>query len=66
MSVMHQLRSQSDVRQSFWENHPQFKQVRGKRQNQYPADVRMSFVDWVDYLKRSEIITESLAFRVTL
>ncbi len=66
MTVMHQLRSQSEVRCSFWENHPQFVRVRGKRQNAYKAEVREAFVNWVDYLARCEMITESLAQRVTL
>lgn len=64
-TTMHQLKSQSDVRQSFWENH-RWQPVRGKRQNDYPADVRMAFVDWVDYLHRAGIISDALARRVTL
>lgn len=39
---------------------------RRKVQNEYPADTRMAFVDYVDSLARSGDISEALAGRVTL
>lgn len=39
---------------------------KGKRQNDYPVDVRMAFGDYVDMLARSGVISEALAWRVTL
>ena len=38
----------------------------GKRQNDYPADVRMAWVDYVDMLARSGEISAKLSNRVTL
>lgn len=66
ISPMHRLKNESQVRQDFWEAHAQFERVKGKRQNAYPAEVRTAFVEHVDYLCRCEIISESLAQRVTL
>lgn len=58
----------TQVRQSFWDSFEQFKpEYRArKRQNQYRADIRMTFVDYVESLRRNNIISEKLANRVTL
>ncbi|CAB4158811.1 hypothetical protein UFOVP703_33 [uncultured Caudovirales phage] len=40
--------------------------TRPATQNEYPADVRMAFVDWVDAQARAGAITDSLADRATL
>lgn len=40
--------------------------LKRKRQNGYSADVRTAFVDYVDHLQKSGVITEKLAGRVTL
>lgn len=62
------MRTFKEVRNSFWENHPQFKDEYRKTwsQNKYRADIRVSFTDWVDHLMKSGEITEKLAYRVTL
>lgn len=60
--------TQQQVRNSFWENYPQFKSEfrKSKRQNEYCTDIRCSFVDYVDYLQKDGHITEKLADKVTL
>lgn len=74
------MKTQSEIRAAFWESFPQFRPgykstgyaLSGRRlyvrksQNDYPADVRMSFVDFVDSLARDGQISEKLAARVTL
>ena len=66
------MKTIKEVRQSFWsfldECRPdlaaQFKAR--QTQNKYSVDVRVSFVDYVDSLAKSEEISEALASRVTL
>jgi hypothetical protein len=63
------MRNQTEVRDAFWNVfcvNGKPKEYQGKRQNDLPADVRMAFVDFVDYLQKSGEITESLASKVTL
>ncbi len=62
------MKTVSQVRNAFWEAHPQFKSQYRKtyRQNQYNTDIRCAFVDFVDYLQKDNQITEKLAYRVTL
>ena len=62
------MTTQKQVRESFWEDHPQFKsEYRSrKRQNDYKCDIRCAFVDYVDHLERDGQISEELADRVTL
>lgn len=57
-----------EVRRAFWRENPElWRHYRaGRRQNAYPADVRVAFVEWVDALERAGRITEGLASRVTL
>ena len=65
------IKTQSQVRESFWaflrEINPGLaaKYRRTKRQNDYPTDIRVNFVDFVDTLRRNRQISESLAYRVT-
>ena len=56
------------VRRSFWDAHPQFKSEFRKTwsQNQYKLDIRLHFIDYVEFLRRDGEITEKLASRVTL
>jgi hypothetical protein len=58
----------SEVRKAFWNNHPEFKSQYRKtyRQNQYNATIRSAFVAYIDGLKRDNVISESLANKVTL
>ena len=50
----------------FWAEFPAFRRVPGNDQNDYPADVRVSFCDFVEGLARAGHITEAQAARVTL
>ena len=62
------MTTQTQIRQSFWEAHPQFKDDYKVtyRQNQYCTDIRCAFVDYVDHLVENGDISEKLADRVTL
>lgn len=80
MKTQDMLKNEAQVRASFWENHPQFTRktkripftqagipcYRAMTQNEYSTDVRCAFVDWVDYLHRSGMISDNLENRVTL
>ena len=62
------MKTITEVRNAFWESHPQFKseyRVK-KKQNDYCTDIRCAFVDYVQYLRADGIISENLAYRVTL
>ena len=60
--------TQKQVREAFWQAHPDYAQLRRsrKRQNDYPADVRKAWVDWIDMLAKDGQISQALAHRVTL
>lgn len=67
---MTRLTSQVEVRKAFWAAHPTLprKLIRnyagtGKM---HQTDVRCAFVDFIDYLERSNQISTALARRVTL
>ena len=60
------LTTQKQIRDMFWQNNPQFKRKGKTKQNDYPADIRVSFCDFVDYLRRDGQITEKMADKVTL
>jgi hypothetical protein len=62
------MKTIQEVRNSFWEAHPQYKSYfrKKKRQNDYVTDIRCSFVDYVDYLHRNGEISDGLANKVTL
>jgi hypothetical protein len=66
------MKTQKEVRLNFWaylkEVAPQhLKEYRAsKRQNQYTADVRTLFCDYIDYLHKSGEIKQNLAYKVTL
>ncbi len=68
----YQFTTQAQVRAAFWRGYtPKLKAAAGikrgmKTQNDYPADVRMEWVDFVDMLARDGQISEALAARVTL
>lgn len=51
------------LRECFWEAHPELAHLRRsrKRQNDYPADVRMAWVNYVDQMRRDGAITDRLA-----
>ena len=62
------LKSVSEVRKVFWEEHPEFKGEfrKNKRQNEYRTDIRVMFVNFVDMLQRDGQISEGLPRKVTL
>lgn len=64
----HRMTTQTEIRHAFWSSHTEFQELRrtSRRQNEYPADVRSAFVEYVDMLARDGSISESLASRVTL
>lgn len=62
------MKTQTEVRKSFWESFPEFKsEYRSKkRQNDYNCNIRCSFCDYVESLRRDNQISNALAQRVTL
>jgi hypothetical protein len=56
------------IRDLFFEEYPQFKNERRYRkpQNEYSADCRVYFCDFVEVLRRNGAITEKQAFDITL
>ena len=71
------ITTQAELRRLFWQEHPQYRRkcvrmdppdrgYRPLKQNEYPADVRMAWVDFIDYCARSNVINENLACRATL
>ena len=73
------ITTQKQLRAAFWQAHPQFKRgvkrigtkdgraiYAAKTQNDYPADVRMAWCDFVEYVRRSGEIIDALAERATL
>lgn len=67
---MYQMTTQKQVRAAFWEEYPSLsrKKIRdySGKGKMYCTDTRCAFVDYVDYLHRERIISDSLANRVTL
>lgn len=55
--------TQKQIRAAFYAENPSAKR---RKQNDQPADIRAAFVDFVDYLHRAGLISDSLAARVTL
>jgi hypothetical protein len=70
----HQITSQAELRDSFWQAHPAlsrgWKSVNGHgrpmTQNEYPTDTRLAWIDYVEAMQRSGAISEALADRATL
>ena len=62
------MKTQKEVLQAFWDYHQNFQHLyrSKKRQNDYPCEVRLAFVDYVDDLRKSGLISEKLANRATL
>ena len=63
------MKTISEVRESFWNCNDELRQAwyrKTYRQNDYNANVRCAFVDYVDMLSRDGQISEALANRVTL
>jgi hypothetical protein len=66
MTTTFDINTQSELRAAFWQGMPQcWSKYRNKRQNDWPTDLRVEFVDFVDFLARQGNISEELAQRVT-
>ena len=73
--MQHTYTTQAQIRAAFWAAFPELPRrmvkaapglYRRATQNEYPADTRCAFVDFVDALARDGAISEALAGRVTL
>lgn len=70
--MKYSMTTQAQVRAAFWQGWtPELRRAAGikrgmRTQNDYPTDVRVEFVDFVDMLARDGHISEALAQRVTL
>jgi hypothetical protein len=62
------MKTKKEIRMAFWESFPHHKSERrtNKTQNDYCTNIRCDFVEYVEFLRRSGIISEKLANRVTL
>lgn len=63
------MKTISEVRQAFWNEYAEYyghEFKTRKRQNDYSADCRCAFVDFVDYLERDGQISQKLANMVML
>lgn len=62
------MKTQAEVRKSFWESFPEFKNEyrTRKRQNDYRTDIRCLFVDFLNQLLKSGEITQKQANKYTL
>lgn len=63
---METFTTQAQVRAAFWQGWEGRPRPRKLKDGDYPADVRVEFVDFVDMLARDGHISEALAQRVTL
>lgn len=64
--MKHPCTTQKTIRSMFWHEHPEFERVPVFTQNDYSADVRQAFCDYVEYLCRNGVISDALAKRATL
>ena len=55
-----------EIRDIFWEQHPQYKSEfrTRKRQKDYYTDIRLSFIDMTEHLRESGQITQKLADKI--
>lgn len=60
------ITTQKALRDAFWAEHPKLVRCAGKKQNDYPADTRMAWCDFVEAMRRNGEISEALANRATL
>ena len=63
-----ELKDEDEVREAFWDDHENLWDQRDddKTQNEYPADIRTAFVDWLDSAHREGRLSDELAGEVTL
>lgn len=65
------ITNQKQLRRLFWQQHPELAHLHRRTVKcgdhcDYPTDVRVSFVDWLDRLHRDEQVSDRLAYRATL
>lgn len=60
------ITTQKELRAAFWESHPEYGRYEGRKQNECPASVRLTWCDFVEHMHRSGEISDSLADRATL
>ena len=60
------ITTQMALRYAFWRHCPYFKRMPGWTQNQYQADVRQAWCDYVDCMQKEGMISEALAQRAKL
>lgn len=62
------MKTQNEIRKAFWDQHPEYKSEyrRTYKQNDYNADIRTAFVDWLDSITKNGEVSEKLTQRVTL
>jgi len=62
------MKTVTQVRESFWDIHPEFSKHYRKtwKQNQYNATIRATWCDYVEMLERNGLISTKLANRATL
>lgn len=58
--------TQSQVRAAFWQGWEGRQRPKRQRGGDWPVDVRVEFVDFVDMLNKDGHISDKLAHRVTL
>jgi hypothetical protein len=58
--------TQGQVRAAFWQGWQNRPRPKRQKDGDWPTDVRVEFVDFVDMLARDGHISEALAYRVTL
>ena len=58
--------SQAMLRAKFWAAHPQWTRCVKKSQNDYPADIRMAWCDFVEQMNQDGQISEKLTYNATL
>jgi len=56
----------SEVRAAFWQGWTGCPRPKRNKDGDYPTDIRVEFVDFVDMLARDGHISEQLAQKVTL
>ena len=69
MIKAYSITTQREIRRQFWQAHPDLPNRRNVKMGgemDYPADTRVAFVDYIDYLARNGQISEALAARATL
>lgn len=66
MHTNHVITTQRELRKQFWRLHPEASRKKIENGTMYIIDTRCAFVDFVDSLRKSDVISEALASRATL